>query len=148
MSTRITREYQVAFLSLYGAGPYTCHFCGEPADSYGRGKGLAQPHHIDGDKENNDPANLVPAHGGCHTKHHTVGNTYSRGKHHTEEWKQENALRMSGEGNPFFGKKHPPELMARIAARAAPKIKAAKEREWAPGGKRRVAHEKRKAAMT
>ncbi len=37
------------------------------------------------------------------------------GNKHTEEWKQKMRQRMLGSRNPFYGKRHPPEIMERIS---------------------------------
>lgn len=65
-----------------GALPAPCHFCSEPVQhrmyetvdgqmrlTGARGRS-AVLHHLDEDRSNNDPSNLVLAHHACHTAHH------------------------------------------------------------------------------
>ena len=40
-----------------------------------------------------------------------------KGKKHTDEWKREKSIAMSGSNNPFFGKKHPPEILEQIRSK-------------------------------
>lgn len=58
--------YRRTFVNEHGLGPYPCYFCG-----------VEMPwaeaiHHLDGDHSNDDISNLVAAHSGCHSKHHTT----------------------------------------------------------------------------
>jgi hypothetical protein len=66
-----------------------CVFCGD--DVYlqwdhwtlryvGKGRWFGVIHHVDEDKTNNNPENLVAAHGGCHTSYHRRGKHGSRRK--------------------------------------------------------------------
>lgn len=64
-------EYVRVFLQTFGGGPFDCHFCHE------RMPWLEVVHHRDGDHENNDPSNLAPAHGSCHSSHHATGRVVS-----------------------------------------------------------------------
>jgi hypothetical protein len=50
--------------------PWPCYFCGRPVTHYGRDIASLDRHHIDGDKENNSPANVVPSHQLCHKDWH------------------------------------------------------------------------------
>jgi 5-methylcytosine-specific restriction endonuclease McrA len=64
--------------------PHKCAYCGKPieADSDISGATTLVIHHLDGDRKNNDPKNLVAMHRGCHTRKHHIG------KVRTEESKQ------------------------------------------------------------
>lgn len=64
--------------------PWPCYFCGDEIEiklktrgcgSHGRNACL---HHIDGDHENNDPANWAWAHNSCHVSFHVRGSKRSQ----------------------------------------------------------------------
>jgi hypothetical protein len=61
--------HRVAFYNTHGAGPFRCHWCGA-------GVSWADMHvdHLDDDKQNNDPRNLVAACPVCNMQrgHHKV----------------------------------------------------------------------------
>lgn len=62
--------------------PLICHFCGKKIVKYGRESESLCIHSLDGDHDNWDPSNKVPAHKGCHGKYH------KEGTHQLEETKQ------------------------------------------------------------
>lgn len=68
-----TSHYRAVFEAVYGPPPHLCAFCGEWFFQWGRGSDGGTIHHRDGDHTNNDPANLAPAHMGCHVSHHLKG---------------------------------------------------------------------------
>ena len=55
-----TRHRDV-FFATYGLGPWDCWLCKRPVEYSG-----LDVHHVDGNPQNNEPANLVPMHRGCH----------------------------------------------------------------------------------
>lgn len=59
-----SRPHYKALVRDYGLGPYRCHFCNKPITA-----DLTR-HHVDGDKSNNRPGNVVPAHRSCHVLAH------------------------------------------------------------------------------
>jgi hypothetical protein len=64
--------YQKIFLEENGDGPWPCHFCGEDVfPAINRERRLTGCiHHLDEDRTNHAPENLVPVHLGCHSSHH------------------------------------------------------------------------------
>lgn len=72
MAKLYTDKYRAEFLRTTKA-PYTCSFCEEEITLLKGQTGLAlNVHHIDGDHNNNDPANWTPAHCSCHARHHLI----------------------------------------------------------------------------
>ena len=61
--------------------PAPCYFCGEEVHELRVWRDRVKPdtrdrgviHHIDEDRENNDPDNLVIAHARCHNAYHNIG---------------------------------------------------------------------------
>lgn len=91
-----------------------CHFCGESiTKKYGRDSESLDIHSLDGNHDNWDPDNKVPAHAGCHDSYHSTGErNVMYGKpnywgHHTEE-----AKRLIGDSK--RGKKRDPGVMRRV----------------------------------
>lgn len=77
--------------------PQTCHFCGEEiVKKYGRESESLCFHSLDGNHDNWDPANKVPAHIKCHTSFHKKGEPHpwmKGNKHHMK--RPENRARHS-----------------------------------------------------
>jgi len=86
---RRVREFLVWFASKY---PQTCHFCGEPIKTENITKGNSDDgltiHHVDQNRDNNTPENLVICHRSCHLSYHrnnpVVPNELERAFHETE----------------------------------------------------------------
>lgn len=65
---RGTRLHRAVLLAKIGPGSHPCHWCGGQVSwdrTYPRHRDGLVVDHLDGDKANNDPENLVPAHNGC-----------------------------------------------------------------------------------
>lgn len=62
------RKYREIFFAHNGPGPYTCDECGEEVDFW-----TVLIHHKNHDENDHRLENLVPAHRGCHTAHHSTG---------------------------------------------------------------------------
>ena len=66
----------VGFTTAWGTTPpWPCYFCGEPVEIDWLPQGVYSPgrlhrHHIDGDRWNNSPDNIVPSHSRCHLDYH------------------------------------------------------------------------------
>lgn len=56
-------DYRKIFKQNNGPGPWPCHFCGRSVVDL-------LVHHLDEDRTNGDPSNLVAAHMSCHVHHH------------------------------------------------------------------------------
>ena len=62
-----------------GLGPHPCYFCGRPLNWQVRKRDQPWPEdflqvdHLDHDKDNNDPSNLVPSCFRCNAGKHPVG---------------------------------------------------------------------------
>ncbi len=69
------KHYRRIFIVAYGDFPHPCYFCGEVVDGHTVpcNSSAALIHHVDEDRTNNHPTNLVPSHWGCHTSHHSRG---------------------------------------------------------------------------
>jgi hypothetical protein len=63
-------SYQHVFVEKYGQGPYTCNFCYDTIHVRGLSREALSIHHLDHDRNNEDPSNLVPAHRKCHNSFH------------------------------------------------------------------------------
>lgn len=59
-------EHRKVLYDAIGPGPHQCHWCSKTLEWGGR-YGL-QADHLDGDRLNNDPENLVPSCPGCNMK--------------------------------------------------------------------------------
>jgi hypothetical protein len=62
------RQHRRVLLEAIGPGTHPCHWCGRSVSwdlSYPKDRDALVADHLDGVKTNNDPANLVPAHGRC-----------------------------------------------------------------------------------
>lgn len=87
--------HQRLFFAHNGPGPYECFLCKQSVTI-----DKVTVHHDDDDHSNNDPANLRPAHHGCHTKHH-ASQPHRReqlrevGKRRTPESRRRAALAMN-----------------------------------------------------
>jgi hypothetical protein len=92
------KTYRRIFITANGLGPWTCYGCGEPVVNL-------LVHHLDEDRSNNDPANLVAMHGPCHLSLHKRGKKLSDG--HREK------LRASHVG--MSGKKHSAETKIKMS---------------------------------
>lgn len=64
----MVRVHRRALYDKIGPGEHACHWCGRPVAWDGVGIGRLCVDHIDGDRWNNDPANLVPSCRRCNTK--------------------------------------------------------------------------------
>lgn len=58
-------EHRKVLYDAIGAGPHPCHWCGKSLEWGGLGGIVAD--HVDNDKLNNDPSNLVPSCNPCNT---------------------------------------------------------------------------------
>lgn len=65
--------HRVAFYAKHGEGPFTCHWCAAPVDWQ-----TMHVDHLDDDKKNNDPANLVPS---CPTCNQQRGKHKAQARH-------------------------------------------------------------------
>lgn len=69
-------EHRKVLYDKIGPGPHPCHWgCGKTLE-WG-GKSGIQADHLDGDRLNNDPDNLVASCGGCNVKRAMAGNPQS-----------------------------------------------------------------------
>jgi 5-methylcytosine-specific restriction endonuclease McrA len=64
-------NYHLIFFAYNGPGPHLCHHCHEEVlvpwlDEQVFHLKMFHIHHLDGNHDNNDPANLVPVHSQCH----------------------------------------------------------------------------------
>lgn len=64
-------EHRVVLYEQIGPGSHPCHWCGRSLPWKGGAKGI-QVDHLDGDRLNNDAANLVVACLDCNTKRGTL----------------------------------------------------------------------------
>ena len=64
--------HREVFLMHNDPDPWVCFGCGEPVSHE-----QLHVHHIDEDRSNQDPANLVAVHIGCHTRLHFTGKSRS-----------------------------------------------------------------------
>lgn len=73
-SQYLEANYRAVFLMEYGDFPHPCYFCGGEVKGYlvPRDGQSAIVHHVDHDKGNNNPENLVPGHRKCHTDYHRL----------------------------------------------------------------------------
>ena len=71
-------SYRRIFRGVVGPGPYTCYFCHEEIDATAKplSKRALAIHHLDHDRANSAPSNLVPTHCACHAIYHAA-----EGKH-------------------------------------------------------------------
>lgn len=71
---RVRFGYWAIFRGTYGDGPFACFGCRDLIEDFYTGRCCSKSspviHHLDHDHDNNDPANLVPMHFGCHTRLH------------------------------------------------------------------------------
>lgn len=66
-------EHREVLYDKIGPGPHPCHWCGKLLDWGGLGGIIAD--HLDGDRINNDPENLVPSCSPCNTGREIEGGT-------------------------------------------------------------------------
>lgn len=60
--------HRVVLYDLIGPGPHPCHWCGKSVDwAFGVTTDALVVDHLDDDRANNDPANLVPSCNSCNT---------------------------------------------------------------------------------
>lgn len=62
------REHRTVLLAKIGPGTHPCHWCGQPVSwdlRWPQSPDALVVDHLDDDKLNNDPSNLVPSHGRC-----------------------------------------------------------------------------------
>ena len=77
-----------------------CYFCGEPIIKMrGRDSDSIVIHSLDGNHDNWDKENKVPAHNGCHMRFHNIGKVIS------VETRNKIRLGQTGEKNHNFGKR-------------------------------------------
>lgn len=68
MKGGVVRVNRKVLYDKIGPGAHPCHWCGRPVSwelSYPKDSGALVSDHLDGDKANNDPSNLMPACGSC-----------------------------------------------------------------------------------
>jgi hypothetical protein len=59
-------EHRAVLYDAIGPGPHSCHWCGTEVDWLPRGTdGCLQSDHVNGDRFDNQPSNLVPSCGPC-----------------------------------------------------------------------------------
>jgi len=93
--------YREIFFGVNGLGPFLCCFCGEDVTA-----DEVLVHHANGDRQDNRPDNLKPAHRSCHTSYHKeewwrAGNkvsVHSRSYESSEEIAEK--TRLSWENDP------------------------------------------------
>ena len=73
----IVREHRVVLFAKIGPGTHPCHWCGSPVTWRApgepgtiTGQGVLIADHLDDDKRNNDPGNLVPSCNRCNVWRH------------------------------------------------------------------------------
>lgn len=108
-------EYQAVayrtFTEINGDPPWTCGYCGEDVLALTMGQGCV--HHVDEDRSNNDPSNLIAMHTACHVRHHRkdkVGNR--RGAKLTSAQVRRMSDRQKGRKLPWL---HNDEVRRKIA---------------------------------
>ena len=68
--------HRVVLYEAIGPGEHPCHWCSGLVSwdkHYPQDQDALVPDHLDGDKLNNDPANLVPTHNGCNSRRFSTG---------------------------------------------------------------------------
>jgi hypothetical protein len=60
--------HRAALYASIGDGPHDCHWCARPLTWQGSAESRVNVDHLDHDRLNNDPANLVPSCLDCNTK--------------------------------------------------------------------------------
>jgi hypothetical protein len=61
-------EHRIVLFDAIGSGPHRCHWCGRDLDWFGiPGDSMLVVDHLNDDRLNNDPSNLVPSCLGCNT---------------------------------------------------------------------------------
>jgi hypothetical protein len=132
-----SREYRGKYVEAYGAGPYECFFCDDELLT------LEEVHHIDGNRNNNEPYNLAAAHDACHNSYHHTGlkhtddtkdrisaslvEAYASGRHSKTD--------ARGEKNPFFGKHHTDVALEKMRGPRGPSPFRGKKRPPEVGAK-------------
>jgi hypothetical protein len=64
----MVREHRVALFEKLGPGDHPCHWCGMQLAWFGRQSERICTDHLDFNRLNNDPSNLVPACLDCNAK--------------------------------------------------------------------------------
>lgn len=87
---RLGREYvhRVVLLAKIGPGEHPCHWCSGMVSwdkPWPDDPDSLCVDHLDGNKRNNDPANLVPSHGACNTRRAAVA-TAERERRERQKW--------------------------------------------------------------
>lgn len=118
-------KYRAEFLKRNSA-PYFCFFCEEKITLFkGSTKWAMSIHHLDGDHDNNDPANWASAHCSCHSSYHRKGTKLSeetrakmsaahKGKKFSPETRAKMSLAAMGNQR-GLGHKHSPETCAKMS---------------------------------
>lgn len=65
-------EHRVVLYAKVGPGPHPCHWCGTTLEWNATAGTRINADHLDWDKLNNDPSNLVPACLNCNTRRRQV----------------------------------------------------------------------------
>lgn len=75
-------NYRRVFVAANGPFPHPCHFCGGPVRPWNGHVDRTAPvvHHLDEDRSNCEPSNLVPCHYGCHSRHHMLNGGVARAR--------------------------------------------------------------------
>lgn len=112
MAERNRTQQRKVFLETNGPGPWPCYY--EHCNEFVQPEEL-RVHHVDEDKGNNDPTNIVAIHHPCHMKlHHT-------GKHVSEETRRKLADAQRG-------KRHSAETRRKISEAGRGRIVSAETR--------------------
>lgn len=78
-------QYRKVAILAWGELPQLCHFCNKPCR---RWNGKVCVHHLDRDRENNVPENLVFAHSKCHNDHHEAERKAAASERSTKMWEE------------------------------------------------------------
>lgn len=103
--SRNRKRTLIVFYDTYSNGPWDCYFCGLTVLCIGQKTWDGNVHHVDGDKSNDAPENLVMTHTICHQQHHAP----------TDEQKVQISQKLKGRPSPTKGMKFSAEVNAKKA---------------------------------
>lgn len=109
MPARNRKQTIAVFTAVHGEPPWDCFFCHTSITQLGQKTWDGNVHHVDGDKSNDVPENVVPAHTICHLQHHRP----------TEEMRRRISRKLQGRPSPTKGMKFSPEVNAKKAHHGA-----------------------------